>query len=266
MRPKRLHGRHSVKAELVRLAADQAAGDSGRPPSGCSAEQLAAVNQMPQVLRPLTADQLFVRSAWAINDQPLFNGLRIETAGIATIAELAPGKPVIANHDTYGGRDALPFARIFAGSSARRVDDSTWAKLGFWIIDVPDDRDLVSKMDGGTVAECSVSIGYDMVECSICQTDLWDCAHSPGRTYDGKLCEGIIRGVEEFYELSLVWAGMARGTSLLAAGRDVDEGDVIAALLARETALRNAPAPDFIAELCKAEPREPDELDRLLQS
>jgi hypothetical protein len=217
MKPAKLSLALPRKIELAQM---EGTTDGPRPPSNCASEQLAKINAMPQVKRPLTAEQVYVRGSWAINDQPWHNGYRIETPGIQKIAELAIGAPVQANHDTYSGIDALPAGRIFDGSLARRVDGSTWALLWAWFVETDLTTELVQRMDGGAISEASIQILFEELECSICETDMYDCAHVPLQMYDGKPCEAIVRGVTDFLELSMVWAGMAKGTEwILAASR-----------------------------------------------
>jgi len=218
MKPKKLSLEWRQKLELA--GSNSGPGEGALPPSGASAEQLAAINRMPQVLRPLAESDVYVRGVYAINDQQMWNGYRIETPGVLKIAALAVGRPVLANHDTYGGFDSLPAGRVFAGDGLRRADGSTWAVLSAWFPQTEFTTELVQRIDGGAIGEVSVQILVDLLECSICKTDLWECAHVPLQSYDGKQCEAIVRGVTDFLELSMVWAGMAKGTSwFMAAAR-----------------------------------------------
>lgn len=228
---KNLKTTRHLPVQFLRLA-DQVGDeptDEQDPPSGCTAEMLAAINAMPQVLRPMTADQVLVRGMWAINDQPMHSGLKIEPAGMSAIASMAVGVPIQANHDTFDGVNALPLGRVFAANAVQRPDGSNWVRLLYWMPRTEMTEELAQRIDGGAIGEVSVSIGYDKLECSICKTDLFDCAHQPGETYDGQLCEGIVRGISDFYECSLVWAGQAKGTSMFMAAAktkevlDVDE-------------------------------------------
>lgn len=190
---------------LMSLAADQ------RPVSGATDADLAVINAMPGVLQPLAADQVYVRWMDAINDQPLKNSLRLGVAEVAQIAQLAKGAPVQCNHDTYSN-EALPVATVFASRMETRADGSAWVVMGVYFVAGDEATELVRKIDGGVIKEVSVSFGYDQLLCSICQTDMGQCAHWPGQEYEGKLAEGLVTGVAEFYEVSLVWMGMANGT------------------------------------------------------
>jgi hypothetical protein len=204
---------------------------AGYPPSGATDEHIAAINRRPEVLNELSGADVFVRSMDAINDRPLKNGLRIETAGVYAIPAMAVGAPVLCNHDTgmLTGLTGLPIGRVFSARPSRR-DSGVWAELDFWMTATDDNADLVRRIDSGNIAEVSVSFGYSEMTCSICDTDMAACAHWPGELYDGKTCEGIISGVNEFYEVSLVWQGMANGTRLkMAAGRFDTSSDLVTA-------------------------------------
>jgi len=246
----------------VELARQLELAQGAEPGGGATAEQLAKINAMPQVKRPLAAGEVYVRGSWAINDQVWHNGYRIETVGIAKIAELAVGAPLMANHDTYGGFAALPAGRIFDSSVARRADGSTWALLWVWMPATEFTTELVQRMDGGAIGESSIQIGCTLVECSICGTDMWECAHVPLRTYDGKVCEGIVRGVTDFYELSMVWAGAAKGTEWILAAARCGEALPVARML------RERPRPSALARLFppRAVPAPSAGLGRLLGS
>jgi len=216
--------------KLARAAPNSATRD-GYPPSGATDVHMAVINRRPEVLNALSAADVFVRSMDAINDRPLKNGLRIETPGIYAIAGMAVGAPVLCNHDTgmLSGVAGLPVGRTFAARASQR-DSGTWAELDFWTVATDDNADLIRRIDSGNIAEVSVSFAYTELMCSICETDMSECAHWPGEIYDGKTCQGIVQGVNEFYEVSLVWQGMAVGTRLkMAAGRFDTSSDLVTA-------------------------------------
>lgn len=213
---------HFMAGRVLKLAATT----EGGPASGATDAHLAAINAMPGVLTPLTAADLFVRECVAINDQPLKNGLRLGPAELGQIAALSPGKGIHRNHDTWTAEGGLPVGRIFA---ARMVGGEVIQT--FYILATDEGVDLVRQIDGGAITEVSVSFMYDQLMCSICDTSLFDCAHVPLETYDGKMCEGLVRGVTEYLETSLVWQGMANETRIKMAAAlraDCDLGEFLA--------------------------------------
>jgi hypothetical protein len=231
----RLKHERRAPARFAELAAGTPS-RRGWPPSNATPETMARINAMPQVLRPLEAEDVFVRSMWAINDQRMHIGMRLEPEAVAVVSNLAVGVPVLMNHDTgtFAGGGALPVGRVFHGET---VEDAgaRWSRLVFWMPATEYTAELVHRIDGGAIGEVSVSIGYQDLTCSICKTDLEHCAHVMGEVYDDKTCEGVIGGVTDFYEVSLVWAGAAVGTSLsMAASRDRDVPLDVEVLAARE--------------------------------
>lgn len=231
-----------LDSRTVRFAARAPEGD--RPVSGASAEHLTAINALPGVLTTLTAADVYVRECEACNDQPLKNGLRLGVAELAQIAALSPGKGVHRNHDTWTAEGGLPIGRIFAArmesSEGRSVVMQT-----FYILATDEGTELVRLIDGGAISEVSVSFMYDELLCSICRTSLYECAHMPLEVYEGKMCEGLVLGVNEYLETSLVWQGMANDTRIkMAASRrclcgDSDLADYLGRNASQKSALRN---------------------------
>lgn len=207
---------------VVRFAAPSGtAARDGWPVSGATDAHLAAINALPGVLKPLTAADVFVRECDAINSLRLKNGLRIDRdAELAAIATLCVGKGIHLNHDTWTG-EGLPQGRIFAASFTS--GSPSVVRQWFYIVADEETAKLVNKIDCGAISEVSVSFGHDELLCSICNTDLSKCAHWPMDVYDGKTCEGLVRGVTEYFETSLVWQGMANDTAIrMAASADAD--------------------------------------------
>jgi hypothetical protein len=196
------------------------------PASGASDAHLALINALPGVLKPMTAADVFVRSCDAINDLPMKNGLRLGLAELAAITALSPGKGVHRNHDTYTAEGGLPIGRLFAASldssqqwPANLPEPYMGARMNtvvqdFYIVATDEGADLVRLIDSAAISEVSVSFMHDAIICSICNTDLSECAHWPLEVYDGQVCEGLVRGVTEYLETSLVWQGMANDTRI----------------------------------------------------
>lgn len=180
---------------------------------------LDAINAMPGLLRALSLDEVFIRSCDAINTRPLANGLLVPEDSVRAIASLAYDHPIQRNHDTYSS-EGLPVGRIFSSTMATDDQGMPCNRQRFYMVKEPLTQSLVQRMDGGVLREVSVSFAHDLLECSICETDLYDCAHIPGEEYDGKVCQARVLGVSEYFETSLVWAGMAEGTKIkMAASR-----------------------------------------------
>jgi hypothetical protein len=214
-----------------------------------SESDLAAINALPGMLSPLTADEIFVRSCDAINTRPLFNGLVVPEESVRKIAALAFDHPIQRNHDTYTS-EGLPVGRIFSSTMVTDDQGDPCNRQRFYMVREPLTESLVRRMDGGVLREVSISFAHDLLECSICNTDLWDCSHVTGEDYEGQKCVASVKGVTEYYETSLVWAGMAQGTSIKMAAARFGEFD---AMLARkaEAAAKVRREVDWFAEWAK---------------
>lgn len=223
-----------MHGNLVRFSlASGASASEGWPVSGATDAHLAAINAMPGVLKPVTAADVFVRECDAINDLVLKNGLKLGAGELGQIASLSPGLGIHIQHDTYTTA-GLPIGRIFAARMEVR-EDAAHVVQTFYITADEDTAKLVNRIDTGAISEVSVSFLYDRLMCSICATELSKCAHWPLESYDGQMCLGLVQGVTEFLETSLVWQGMANDTRIkMAASRQALGGDADLADFLRE--------------------------------
>lgn len=211
-----------MHGNVVRFAAPS--GERTRedwPVSGATPEHMAAINAMQGVLKPLTAADVFVRECDAINDRPLKNSLLLGLAELAQIAQMSPGKGMHVQHDTWT-TDGLPLGRIFAARLESREGQARVVQT-FYLVADDDNAQTVGRIDAGAISEVSVSFMYDRLTCSICENSLDDgenCPHWPGKEYEGVTCMGLVQGVDEYMETSLVWQGMANDTRIrMAAAR-----------------------------------------------
>ena len=213
-----------TQSNIVRFAATKGTpAREGWPVSGATEAHLAAINAMPGVLKPLTAADVFVRECDAINDGVLKNGLKLGLPELAAIAQMSPGAGLHVQHDTFSA-DGLPLGRIFAARLETREGGAHVVQT-FYLVATDDAAELVQRIDGGAISEVSVSFLYDKLMCSICETELNSCAHWPLEMYDGQTCLGMVQGVNEYLETSLVWQGMANDTRIRMAavlGGDAD--------------------------------------------
>lgn len=198
----------------VALAQRPASGE--RPVSGATAAHLARINAMPGVLQPLAESDIYVRSMLALNSQVLHNGFQFPNEELAKVAELARapgGVPVQCNHDTYGGIGSLPVATVFGGALITEAG-VVHVEMPFYLLAGTVGDDVTTRIDGGVIREVSVQVGFDHLECSICTQHMGDCRHWPLQVYNGLTALGFVRGVKVLYEVSLVYAGMAKDTRI----------------------------------------------------
>ena len=195
-----------------------------------SAGQLARINALPQVLRPLGEGDVLVRGMYLMNTLPMHNYLQFEADVPVAARDMVIGKPVMRNHDTYSS-DALPVGRIFDAKVVARGAGDPWLAVEFFMLNNERGREFADAIDGGLVAENSPTVLYERLTCSICGKDDLRCEHAPGKDYDGKLCTMLMGGLVDVVEASFAWAGMQRDTGFyLAAGKSVQAVDTLTML------------------------------------
>lgn len=201
--------------------------DGDGPPSGATDDDLSLINSFSEVIVPRTRKNVFVRRAFAIHDGPMHgNRLQLATQTVRELAAAAPHVKVQANHKLD-----LPYGFIFRGGVAP-MDG-----LNYGVFDVayprsPVNEEVVLRLDGGAISEWSVQLFFDHVQCSLCGKPHKECKHVAG---EGG-CRAVVVGLEEFVELSMVYAGRVPNTrSAIAASRDADFGP-LDALLAKAPA------------------------------
>jgi len=198
-----------------------------------SAEQLARINALPQVLRPLAAEEVIVRGMYLANTLPMHNYLQFAPDVPAAMEPMCVGKPVMRNHDTYSG-DALPVARMFDARTLSRGEGDPWLAADFYLLNNDRGRSFADDIDGGLLAEVSPTVLYRSLVCSICGEDDLRCEHAPGKEYNGRLCTAVMGDIVDMVEASFAWAGMQRDTGFyLAAGRPVEAVDTVTMLSQR---------------------------------
>jgi hypothetical protein len=197
-------------------ATSPAAGATG-PAHGATPEHMALINALPQVLVPLTADQVYVRGMYIANDQVWKDGRRIfHPSALAEIVALMRGIPVQINHDTFGAT-GLPVGRWFDAALIVKPDGSQWIRALFFLPADDANAQLIARIDAGAVSEGSLQIEFSTYECSICGEPVGDCPHMPGDEYDGVTALAVVKDVTSVWEASLVWSGMLEGTSMFIA-------------------------------------------------
>jgi hypothetical protein len=233
--------------------------------SGASDEHLALINGLtdkeghPLTLKPLTADEVFVRGIRLCNDLPFKDGRRrITRAGLKQIVDRLPGVPVMINHAIYPGDPRiLPVGRTFAGRLTKE-DGVTWAEALFYTLrDHPliDTTALVGAVDGGLVTQASIGMYALSYSCSVCGEQVgMDHEHAPGATYDKVVCFFEYEDIDEVEEWSMLASGMIRGTHYIAAGsepREAESPDALdesALALSRASVRPDSPIGDYFEQ------------------
>ena len=246
---------HVLKLRVPTRYVACAADGEGAPAGSASDSDLAKINAMPGVIEPLSAEDVFVFSCEAISTRVLLNGLQMPEESLRQLAALAYDHPIQRNHDTWTS-EGLPIGRIFESSVGPDSRGDLCNLQRFYMVREPLTESLAKRMKGGIITEDSVSFAHDTLKCSICQTDLYQCSHLPLEQYDGKTCLGIVLDVCEYFETSLVWAGMADGTRIrMAASRDGELEQMLARKV--EASAKDRREVEWVAEWAKIKNVEP---------
>lgn len=188
-------------------------------PSGIAPGDLDEINKY--TLTPVTADEVIVRSAYLANDQVDDRFTRTLAPAIDKIATLLAGAPLMRNHDGREGHsEGLPVGRWFRGWTETDEAGAYWDVGKFYMVREPMTESLAKRMDAGIISEVSINV-WTLVRdlrCSVCNRNPYTmdsgCTHQVGKTYGEKLCTIDQLDVDALDEVSLVWMGGKKGTSI----------------------------------------------------
>ena len=188
-------------------------------PSGIADGDLDAINEF--ALTPLTADQVIVRTAYLANDQVDDRFTRTLPPAIDKIATLLAGAPLMRNHDGREGHsEGLPVGRWFRGWTETDAAGAYWDVGKFYMVRTAKTAELAAQMDGGVIDQVSINVWTLIrdLRCSVCNRNPYmvgsGCAHIAGQKYGDKLCTVDQLDVDALDEVSLVWMGGKKGTSI----------------------------------------------------
>jgi hypothetical protein len=192
-------------------------------------EYLQEINSLPEVRRVGTkhsADDIIIRGMRLMNDMPMNEAgnfiRKFDGGAVKQTVPMVRSKPVLINHTTSGW-DGLPVGRFFRADHALE-GSVNWLDALFFMLNDQQGQRLANMIDGGILSENSPTIEFDRVYCSVCGKDDLNCEHVTGKLYEGHKCYAVMTDIVDFWEGSLVWAGMQKNTSqFIPAGRSVAE-------------------------------------------
>lgn len=135
---------------------------------------------------------------------------RFSTDALAVLGELFTGKTGIFDHSM---RSKDQRARIFRtyieksqGKKTSAGEIYTALKARAYMLRTEENATLIKEIEGGIKKEVSVGCSMKECICSVCGKDMkrHQCEHIKGRTYDGKICHGILKEPADAYEWSFV--------------------------------------------------------------
>jgi len=175
-------------------------------------------------LRPLAADEFAVFTLDLCHNRIDRHFSRFPDEELEVINGLVPGRPLMERHDLKG---SLPRGTFFR-SALHRDGDCLSVRPDVYVLRTPDNSAFILNIEGGVYRETSIGFSFQTPECSICKKDLRTCSHVPGRSYGGKQCHYVMRGVLEVIEGSVVPAG-SQGTAFVSQQRALPPGPALEA-------------------------------------
>ncbi len=135
---------------------------------------------------------------------------RFSAEALTALGELFVGKTGIFDHSM---RSKDQRARIFRtyieksqGKKTATGEVYTALKARAYMLRTEENASLIKEIEGGIKKEVSVGCSMRECICSVCGKDMkrHQCEHIKGRTYDGKICHGILKEPTDAYEWSFV--------------------------------------------------------------
>lgn len=185
-----------------------------KPEEEISDELVFLINSRIKPPKPVTKEDIFVRTMFLVSDEVNSYGGRFPLEELVKISDLVIDSPVIVGHT----KEKLPIARNFKAQVAQK-DGQNWLKVWFyWLKNAKDASSLKDNIDHGIYKECSLGFVFEFPECSICGEDMRKCSHIPFKSYstqDGeKEAYFNYRNVIRVLETSLVYRGAVPNTSM----------------------------------------------------
>ena len=176
-----------------------------------TAKSFGAESDLPLInrytRREFAADELYTFSLVLCDNEIDRDGERFTIGALGRLAELFVGKTGVFDHEPSGKNQA---ARIYAAEvradPARRTEAGepyTCVKARAYMVRTLENASLIGEIEGGIKKEVSVGCSVARRLCSICGAEA-DCAHVPGRRYEGKLCHRLLDDPTDAYEWSFV--------------------------------------------------------------
>ncbi len=182
---------------------------------------LELINQR-YALRPLTAEEVYVRRIALCNDQVDRTFERFPVTYLKRFSETLPGKPLLAHHD----KQQFPLGRFFR-AEVKTSDElglppsadgrpSSWLVCWVYLVKTPGNEEVRRQIDAGVYSHVSIGYRWADLTCDLCGRSYFrsECPHVIGQQYESHTCTATYSGVEErveAFEGSLVYLGAQYG-------------------------------------------------------
>lgn len=189
------------------------------PETTASPADLEAINRLiPAGYARATAEDVHVRSALVCNDQVDHYSTRFTVEALGQIVALINGDPngvnLMRNHNEYGSDD-LPIGRLFRAELVQ-MDGVTHVRAWFyWERGTEDGDEMARKIALGIWREVSISWWMSSFTNSVDGKPFEESPYYPGQELPGgTIVVGIMSGIEEINEVSIVARGGQKDTSI----------------------------------------------------
>lgn len=159
---------------------------------------IAKINQYTR--RELTAEEVYVFSIRACDDQPDRDFERFTADCLNGLKDLYIGKTVIFDHFWSAMQQT---ARVYDSEVVSEAGE-TFLRLDAYMLKTDQTQQIIDAIDGGILKEVSVGCAVKTATCSICGELYGGCEHRKGQMYDDKLCICELSDPIDAYEVSFV--------------------------------------------------------------
>ncbi len=191
------------------------------------AQELELINTYSR--KPIKAEEVYIFSVTLCDNEVDRDFEAFSKEALSGLSELFVGKTGISDHSMRSEDQA---ARIFycyietdESKTTSYGDSYTALKARAYTVKTKGNADLISLIDAGIKKEVSVGCSMKKCTCSICGEDMKSsgCEHIKGKTYEGKLCFGILSEATDAYEWSFVAVPAQRNAGVTKAFRKTQE-------------------------------------------
>ncbi|MDE6107565.1 MAG: hypothetical protein K2F83_02685 [Oscillospiraceae bacterium] len=187
-----------------------------------SEQDLALINA--QSRKELKAEEVYTFTVRLCDNEVDREWERFPRETLEELAGLFVGKSGIFDHNwSAAGQSARIYkTEVVAepGQVTKAGDPACYLKGWAYMLRTERSADLIEEIEGGIKKEVSVGCSVAREVCSVCGEVMGKCQHVKGRTYNGKLCWGELKGATDAYEWSFVAvpaqpkAGVMKGLGL----------------------------------------------------
>lgn len=171
-----------------------------------SEKDLELINTLSR--KELKAEEVYTFTVHLCDNEIDREWERFDRETLEALAKLFVGKSGIFDHNWSAAGQS---ARIYKtevveepGELTRAGDAACYLKGWAYMLRTGRNADLIAQIEGGIKKEVSVGCSVEKEVCSVCGEVMGQCRHEKGRTYNGKLCWGELKGARDAYEWSFV--------------------------------------------------------------